>query len=263
MALLNDNSLYLYPKKSVYMKRFFYLFLSFCFVIQIAEAQLWTMKKYEVTAGFGPTFFSGDVGGFSHGENALGFKDISFMQTRANLNLGFKYRILENINVRFGLSGGLLKATDKRGSNEARRLEASTTFFEPTILGEYYFVKNKVESSYVFQRRGINRVGFIKSFDVYSLAGIGGMFYSVKGNTKLKNNANGFHSGGFAAAIPIGVGSKYIFSNSIDFGVEVCYRYIFSDYIDGYTSQYSKRNDVYYSLNFVVIYKINTNKDGR
>ena len=32
-----------------------------------------------------------------------------------------------------------------------------------------------------------------------------------------------------------------------------------ADYPDGYTSQYSKHNDVYFYLNFVVIYKINNN----
>ena len=241
------------------MKRFLFLVLSICLVNQIAEAQdLWKLKRYEVAVGAGPTFFFGDVGGFSNGKNALGLKDITIFQTRTNADITFKYRILNNTNIRFSFSGGGLKATDKRGFNELRGFEASMSFFGPAILGEYYFIKNKLEGSYGFQRRELRNEGFLKSLDFYVLSGIGGMFYSVSGNDKLENNFKGFNSGGFAVVLPIGVGSKYIYSTNIDFGLELGGRYALSDGIDGYTSQYSKHNDVYFYLNFVFIYKFNT-----
>ena len=51
------------------------------------------MKRYEAVAGFGPSFFFGDIGGYSKTKNILGFKDLSLHQTRFNFNANFKYRI--------------------------------------------------------------------------------------------------------------------------------------------------------------------------
>ena len=53
------------------------------------SAQLWKMKRYEATAAVGTTQFYGDIGGFSIGDNALGFRDITFRQTRFSLNGSF------------------------------------------------------------------------------------------------------------------------------------------------------------------------------
>lgn len=39
-------------------------------------------------------------------------------------------------------------------------------------------------------------------------------------------------------------------------------RYTFSDGLDGYTSQYSSSNDVYYFLNFVISCKLKTGENG-
>ena len=62
-----------------------------------ATAQLWKMKRYEGAAGLGTSQFYGDVGGFTIGENALGLKDITFKQTRFNVNGSFRYFITDAI----------------------------------------------------------------------------------------------------------------------------------------------------------------------
>jgi len=245
------------------MKRPLLILILFCLISQLGEAQLWKMKRWEASGGIGPTFFFGDVGGYTNGENILGIKDLSFLQTRFNVELNIKYRISQSINARFSFSTGLLKATDERGSNQDRGYEASTTYFEPALIGEYYFIKNKSENSYVFQSKGRKFFQTLFStLDFYVFSGIGGMSYSVKGNDALVNNPNGFDSGGFTAVIPVGVGSSLVYSPYLNFGVEVGGRYAFSDGLDGYTSQYSSHNDVYYFLNFVVTYKMKTTKKG-
>ena len=53
-----------------------------------------------------------------------------------------------------------------------------------------------------------------------------------------------------------------IYSPNINFGIELAGRYSFSDYLDGYTSQYSSSNDVYYFLNFTITYKLKTGPKG-
>jgi hypothetical protein len=243
------------------MKRPFLTILLLCLCISVIDAQIWTLKRWEAVAGLGPSFFFGDVGGYSQTKDILGLRDITLRQTRFNFNANLKYRITQTLNIRLSLTSGFLHATDTRGSNENRGFEASTIIFEPTLIGEYYFIKNKAEDSYLFTKgkdTGFN--GFFKSLDFYVFTGIGGLVYSVKGNSNLENF--GINPGGFTGVIPVGLGSTLIYSPNFNFGVELTGRYSFSDNLDGYTSQYSRSNDVYYFFNFTITYKLKTGAKG-
>jgi hypothetical protein len=243
------------------MKRTVLTILLLCFIVSITDAQIWKLKRYEASVGLGPSFFFGDIGGYSQTKNILGLRDITLKQTRFDFNVNFKYRITQTVNVRLSLASGLLHATDTRGSNENRGLEASTTFNELSLIGEYYFIKNKAEDSYLFvkgKETGIN--GIIKSLDFYAFTGIGGLGYSIKGNAKLESI--GINPGSFTAVIPVGIGSTLIYSPDFNFGIELSGRYSFSDNLDGYTSQYSSANDVYYFFNFTITYKLKTGANG-
>lgn len=243
------------------MKRILILAFAFILAAPLAEGQLWKMRRYELVGGFGPSVFFGDIGGFSPSENILGLKDMSFLQTRFDVNGNFKYRITRDINLRLSMTYALLHATDRRGSNEGRDYEASTSLFEPAIIGEYYFIKNMAENSYLFVR-GKERfiVELFKSLDFYAFTGIGGAAFKVKGNDALIDH--GMETGGFAAVIPAGLGATLIYSPNLNFGVELGGRYAFTDYLDGYTSQYSKANDVYYFFNATISYKLKTGPKG-
>jgi len=243
------------------MKRTVLTLLLLCFIVSFAEAQIWKLKRYEITAGFGPSFFFGDIGGYSQTKNLLGLRDITLKQTRFDFNASLKYRINQAINIRLSLTSGFLHATDIRGSNENREFESSIVIFEPAFIGEYYFIKNKAENSYLFSKgKNTGLFGFIKSLDFYVFSGIGGLVYSVKGNSRLENF--GINPGGFTTVIPVGVGSTLVYSPNFNFGVELNYRYSFSDHLDGYTSQYSRSNDVYYFFNFIITYKMKTGAKG-
>jgi hypothetical protein len=243
------------------MKRSILVIIIFCFLVPFSEAQLWKMRRWEAVAGLGTTQFFGDIGGFSKKENILGLKDLSFSQTRFDLNFNLKFRINQSVNARISLTYGFLHATDTRGSNESRGYEASTSIFEPVVIGEYYFIKNKAESSYLFSKgRSSGFGGFFRSLDFYVFTGIGGLSYTVKGNENLVNY--GLNSGGFTAVIPVGLGTIMTYSPDFNFGIEIGGRYSFSDNLDGYTSKYSSSNDVYYLLNFTIIYKMKTGSNG-
>jgi len=243
------------------MKRSILIILLFWLLVPFSEAQLWKMKRYEAVAGFGPTLFFGDIGGFSKAKNILGIRDVSFLQTRFDLNFNLKYRIAYNFNARLSLSYGFLHATDERGSNEARGFEASISIFEPALIGEYYFIKNQAENSYLFTKGRSNGVGgLFSSLDFYFFTGIGGLNYSIKGNEQLADF--GIETGGFTTVIPVGLGTTLVYSPEFNFGVEFGGRYAFSDYLDGYSSQYSSSNDVYYFFNFTITYKLKTGPNG-
>ena len=239
------------------MKRSFLTLLLLCFIISFNNAQIWKTKRYEATLGIGPSFFFGDIGGYSKGGNVLGISNISLKDTRYNININAKYRLLEDLNLRLSITSGAFHATDSKGSNQGRLYESKTQFIEPALIGEYYFIKNKVEGSYLFYKgHQMGMAGIFKSLDFYIFTGIGGCSYKVKGNSALE--AVMTKNGGFTAVIPGGVGTTFIYSNNFNFGMELTGRYVFSDNLDGYTSQYSSSNDVYYFLNFTITYKLKT-----
>jgi hypothetical protein len=219
------------------------------------------MRRWEAVAGVGPSFFFADIGGYSRTKNILGIRDMTYLQTRFDINGNLKYRISREFNARVSLTYALLHATDLRGSNEGRSFEAMTSIFEPTVIGEYYFIKNYAENSYLFVKRKENFLRqFFRSLDFYVFAGIGGAAYRVKGNDDLI--ARGMTNHGFTAVVPGGLGTTLIYSPNLNFGLEVGGRYTFTDYLDGYTSQYSKANDVYYFLNLTITFKLKTGPNG-
>ncbi len=247
------------------MKRACIVIFLFCFLVPLSEAQLWKMKRYEITGGIGPSFFFGDVGGFSKTKNILGFRDLSFLQTRFDANLSFKYRITQDVNVRLSLSYALLNASDDRGSNESRGYESSISLLEPALIGEYYLIKNNAENSYLFSKgqKGFLK-GILESLDVYVFTGIGGATYKVTANDKLiaRQSLDKLVLSGFSPVIPVGIGSTIAYTPNFSMGAELTGRYTFKDDLDGFTSPTSSSNDVYYFLNFTVTYKMKTNKNG-
>jgi hypothetical protein len=248
------------------MKRVLLVILLFCFLVPLTEAQaLWKTKRVEIVGGIGPSFFFGDVGGFSPAKNILGFRDLSFLQTRFDVNLSFKYRITQDINVRLSLTSANMHASDARGSNEFRGYEASIGLFEPAILGEYYIIKNNSENLWRFARGQQSFLGgILESLDVYLFTGFGGAFYNVKANDKLiaRQTLDGLKPGSFSPVIPVGVGSTIAFTPNFSLGAEFAGRYAFKDDLEGFTSPTSKSNDIYYFLNFTVTYKLKTNSSG-
>lgn len=244
------------------MRRPLMILLFLLLLCNSAFGQLWKTRRIEALAGLGTTQFFGDIGGFSQGENILGFKDIIFHQTRFNLSLGASYLVLRDVTVRLNLAYGMFHASDRKGSNELREMESRTSFFEPALLGEYYFIRSRAGSSYLFSRgRGQALRNIFESLDFYAFTGIGGLSYSVKGNEDLTTHPN-FRSGGFTGVIPAGVGIKLLYNPDFNVGIEIGGRYAFSDYLDGYTSQYSRSKDVYYFLNATVTYRLATTTRG-
>jgi hypothetical protein len=243
------------------MKKILIIFSIFFILTSAGRAQLWKLKRYELSAGIGTTQFYGDIGGFTQGKNILGIKDFTFHNTSFNFSANFGYKLREDVSVRFNLALGYFHSADIVGSNDQRGFESKTLFFEPSLIGEYYFVKSKRENNYTFLKG--NRTPFqaiISLLNCYAFTGIGGLSYNVSPNNKLEPLATKLN--GFTPVVPVGIGVKMIYSASLSFGIEMGARFAFSDNVDGYTSVYSKSNDRYHLLNLSVIYKINTGSNG-
>ena len=82
------------------MKRSILVLLIICLAAPFSHSQLWKMRRWEASAGVGPSFFFGDIGGFSQSKNVLGLKDMNYRQTRFDINGNVKYRITRTVNAR-------------------------------------------------------------------------------------------------------------------------------------------------------------------
>jgi hypothetical protein len=140
-----------------------------------------------------------------------------------------------------------------------RGFEESTVFLEPSLIGEYYFIKNKRENSFLYLKgkRSIFKSIF-GALDFCAYTGFGGLKYNVTPNSKLA--ADTVRTSGFTGVVPLGLGVTMIYNSKFSFGIEFGARLTFSDYIDGYTSSRSIANDIYHFVNFTVTYKVKTRK---
>jgi len=238
------------------------IIIGLIFLIQNSlVAQLWKSRRYEATVSFGTTQFYGDIGGYTSGKNVLGLKDFSLHNTGFNFTVNARYRVLEKFSARVNLVAGFFHSSDATGSNDTRGFNSTTSFFEPSLLGEYYFIKNRGENSFLFLKG--DQSGFqsiLASLDVYAYTGIGGLTYRVSPNDLLAPRATDLN--GFTAVFPVGVGVRMIYSANFSFGLELGARFTNKDNIDGYTSEYSKANDKYHFLNLTFTYRIKTGPNG-
>jgi len=223
------------------------------------DLSLWNLRRYEFTVGMGMSQLFGDIGGFSPSLNLLGIKDMTLNHIRLNLYSSFKYRITDDISARFNLALGYFHSTDERGSNPDRGFESTTIFTEPSLMAEYHFFLYTGPNKTKIRRPSSGQTIFSK-IDLYLFTGLGGISYNIIPNEKLEPLVE--KKIRFSAVVPLGIGANLIYSRSINIGLELEGRYAFTDYLDGYTSQYSKFNDIYYLLNLTLTYKIRTGSNG-
>ncbi len=62
---------------------------------------------------------------------------------------------------------------------KAGNMNQVTNLFEPALMLEYYFIKNKYESSYLFMK-GKGLWALLSSLDFYAFAGIGGAVFQCQ-----------------------------------------------------------------------------------
>jgi hypothetical protein len=260
------------------MKRAYAFILIFSVISLACEAQLrnprsyaskarssdrmWQYRRWEIMTGIGTAQLYGDIGGYSQGENALGFKDFSFKNVRFSANGGMRYWLNPSFAIRANLGIAGLHTTDSRGSNEGRAFESSTFIIEPSVLGEFDILKAKYESMNLFKKRNKNLIAsLLNTINIYVFAGAGASFYTID-LTEGVGYSGTTSEGGVAAVIPVGIGVRMQYNSRVSFGIEWSNRFAISDYIDGYTSPFSNHNDSYRFFNITYCYKLRTGKNG-
>lgn len=226
-------------------------------------SQRWKLLRYEVMAGVGSTNVFGDIGGAATQSNLLGLKDLRIQYTRPSFNAAIRYKLQENMALRFNLIYGFAAENDKSSVNDVRHLSYTTNLFEQSLQYEYYFFTEdrRKQSAASYSRRGM--MNNYSKFAFYGFAGLGGLLYIPKLHVEgLALPPQNILGSGYTLVFPAGIGIKYIYSEKIFFAAELGGRFTLSDGLDGYTSIYSKANDIYYFLNFSVGYRIKTGRNG-
>jgi hypothetical protein len=221
-------------------------------------SQLWKIRRAEAIISPGATHLFGDIGGYSSGER-FGFQYVSVKKIAPEVNASIRYRLTDIITARASFTVGFFHATDAGGVNRVRDYAATTSFFEPAILGEFNVIRNKMENSYLFiRRRDKQPHPLISYIDLYVFTGIGGIGYNATPNANLFPVETG--RTGFVPVIPAGIGVEYNYPGNSKIGIEAGVRYAFSDELEGYAPVQSQSNDMYYFLNVTFAWKLRTRK---
>jgi hypothetical protein len=209
--------------------------------------------------------FFGDIGGTASKDNLWGLKDISISNAGTAYYLGARYKLKQNQSIKLSLVYGRVRGNDVGSRNEDRNFSFKSSIFEPTVQYEYYLVSD--EARYQSTSHLYNRNGMINNFShigVYVFAGIGGAFYFPRvfyhGRAPLPGveTVSGYSK--MTVAIPFGLGVKKSIDKYWSVGIEFGRRIVFSDYLDGLSTTYSKHNDTYYFGILNLIYKLETDR---
>jgi len=198
-------------------------------------------------SAFGPSFLFGDVGG-STGEKALlGLNDWDIADTKTYWGLGGSVLFPSNIGIKGDLHYGKFTGSDvgsRMGQN--RNWSYTSTIFEGTLQGMFVVMGGP------YDLKG-------KSHMLYFMGGVGQMLvYSDPQGDKVNRDVNGdlTKTSEYTPVIPFGLGYQYRASHSLSVGVEFTYHYALSDFLDGWSSKYSKWDDGIGAANFTVAYQL-------
>lgn len=217
------------------------LFTILALLITFSSLQAQYAWDFGVRAGM--SNYLGEIGGGA-GESRDWIYDVQLNQTRWNPGVFARYRIHYNFSFTLEFNYIRLQGADSLVENPlryTRNLSFRNDIYELALTSEYYFVNTP----------DVGRTGrYLVDFKAYIFAGIG-VFYN---NPKARLNGEwyalqplqteGVKYKRLQPAIPIGIGMFYTFSRVHRFGVNMSWRYTFTDYIDDVSSTYPNPDDL-------------------
>ena len=228
--------------------------LSLFFIVKNSHAQFY--KDMSVGLNAGMYVYQGDLTPERFG---------SFKTMQPGFSLFAKKPINHFLAARLHISIAKLKGDESKYDNPEYRQLRNFSFSSPVkefsaqlvwnILGKNY--EDRGIMPYVFSGAGVAFVNIKKDY-----SRLDSSFFSE--STTLQeglaaDNAKGTPRSLFS--VPVGIGFEYPISNRLSVNLETAYRFVFSDYLDGFSQSVSpKYKDHYHSTSAGVIYKFG-NKD--
>ena len=187
------------------------------------------------------------------------------------LQPGFSFFAKKPINhflaARIHMSIAKLKGDDSRYTKPEFRQLRNFYFTTPVkefsaqlvwnILGKNY--EDQGIMPYVFSGAGISLIGVKKNYSRMDTKFFGESSDVIAG--LAVDNARGTPRSLFS--VPVGVGAEYPISNRFSVNIETSFRFIFTDYLDGFSQSVNpKLQDHYHSTSAGLIYKFGKNDKG-
>jgi hypothetical protein len=247
------------------------LMLVFFVFSENVNAQRWKLLRYEVIGSVGGTSLFSDLGGAPSGQNWLGLKDIQIKETKPIFDIAVRYKYSTRFWIKGGAFYGQLAATDEGSDNENRGFQTITKSKGGYLQLEYAIIpEDKRSRRVVFNNRGFLSSAGKSAFYVFGGVRFGSFSPTLSSfkNPALSPEEVAGASGStitesqFALSFPVGVGYKMFLDNRLSIGAELAGCISTSDFLDGYTSSWSKANDAFYLFNVTVAYKLRTKKNG-
>jgi len=230
--------------------------LIFLFIAGKSQAQFYKDMSVGINAGM--YVYQGDLT-----PDPLG----SFRTIKPGFSLFAKKPINHFLAARIQMSFASLQGNDSRYSKPEYRQQRNFSFFSPVmefsgqliwnILGRNY--DDHGIQPYVFSGAGVsvvrvnkdysrmNTVYFGESSDIYAGLAV--------------DNAHGTPNA--LLSVPVGVGAEYPISERLSVNLETSYRFVFTDYLDGFSQSANPRlKDHYHSTSVGLIYKFGKKQKG-
>jgi len=195
--------------------------------------------------------------------DASGFADIDLVNSRPTLAVGYRYKLHERLAIKANLTYANIHGSDVNSKNESRNHTFSTNMFELNSHIEFHITKEKTVVSYkTMSMRGKLRK-FNVGLNIYIFAGAGVAYSKPKAKDNLIYDQRFNDGKNFGVVVPFGVGVRYPLSTKASVGLELGRRFITSDYIDGFNTEFSQSKDVYYFTVINVSYKIKRKSNSK
>ena len=220
----------------------------------------WKKYRRELFVSTGTSNFLGDLGGGNGKGRDYSPRDLDFNQTRTAFGVGGRYKLQRTLNVVAKFSYLLVKGDDAQTKDiyrNNRNLNFKSNVFELTGRIEYGYQRTKRGGGHYGVQKNYARYKNF-SHSIYGFVGLGVFYFDPKGRDAngdwvklrpLHTEGQGLIGGPkqykrVSVSIPIGGYYKLTLSKVWSFGIELCYRKTFTDYMDDVGYRYYNKADL-------------------
>ena len=218
------------------MKKSISLVLFLIISNSVILAQRANMREMEVLIGGGPDMFFCDIG--DGGIGPVGF-------------IAARYYVKDDIVARLNLAFAIGIDSDESTTNFERDYNFNTPMLESTVLVDYFFYR----SDFTGRRGKDGLILNVPILGLYAFTGAGAIFFNPSPEAGKKNHDFDDDYSKISLVVPFGLGMQYGIDKRWAASFEVGRRFTTSDYLDGFSSEGSKKNDMYYFALISVNYK--------
>ena len=223
------------------MNKVSFLLIIFCLLAINSSAQY----SMDFGVNLGGANYVGDVGG-KQSEAQPWLLDMNLSQTRYSFGGFYRYNFTKNIAAKLSVNYARIAGADSLSeivTQRARNLSFRTDIIEANITAEYYFfTMNNISrasnsridfGSYVFAGGGVALF--------YPYAQLDNKWYSLR-PLQTEGVDNAYDE--MTVIVPLGAGAHFTFNKKLRIGVELGYRFTFTDYLDDISTRYADEADL-------------------